>query len=142
MKIIRITTDNEISVHEYPAGSYMAENTALRKLIGPCCELYEHVMPKRLYKELGGSNRVSSVPGNCVNMLVDEEGLLKKLPANIVGSWLYESDLHGWPIVGNVLITGEVETDDGICFCGMSDDQFALLYPKLKSLTEKVRKKS
>lgn len=140
MKIIRISTDNEILVLEYPTGvSYAEENAALREMIGPTCDTYEHVMPKRLYNELGASNKVSRIPGNCVNMLVDEEGLLKKLPVNMVGSWLYESDQHGHPIVGNILIAGEVDEGDGISFCGISEEQFNLLYMKLKGLVEKAR---
>lgn len=42
-------------------------------------------------------------------MIVDEEGLLKKLPANIVGCYLYETDKHGYPIVGNIYIA-KIET--------------------------------
>lgn len=41
MKLIKITTDNEISVHEFPEGPYTVQNHALRELIGPHCELYE-----------------------------------------------------------------------------------------------------
>ena len=43
MKIIRISVDNEISTYDFPEGSYSQQNQALRKLIGPRCELYEHV---------------------------------------------------------------------------------------------------
>lgn len=52
MKLIKITTDNEISVHEFPEGNYSEQNEALADLIGPKCRLCEHVMPNRLYKEL------------------------------------------------------------------------------------------
>lgn len=50
MKLIKITTDNEISVHEFPEGNYSEQNEALADLIGPKCRLCEHVMPNRLYK--------------------------------------------------------------------------------------------
>ena len=70
----------------------MERNQALRDHIGPKCELYEHVMPKRLYKELHGSSK----RGNCVSMLVDEDGHYHDLPENLVASWLYESDKHGY----------------------------------------------
>lgn len=139
MKIIRITTNNEISVHDFPSGSYTEQNKVLRGYIGPCCELYEHVMPKRLYTQLGGSNKVGNEPGSCVSMLIDEDGLYHDLDVNMVGSWLYEADKHGHPIVGNILIIGEVWSDDGIDFCGMSQTQFNLLYPKLEELTKKER---
>lgn len=139
MKLIKITTDNEISVHEFPEGPYTVQNHALRELIGPRCELYEHVMPNRLYKELGGSNKVGKEKGSCVSMLIDEEGLYHDLDDNMVGSYLYETDRHGHVIAGNILIVGEVWTGDGIGFCGMSDIQFNLLYPKLEELTKKAR---
>lgn len=44
MKLIKITTDNEISVHEFPEGNYSEQNEALADLIGPKCRLCEHVM--------------------------------------------------------------------------------------------------
>ena len=139
MKIIRITTNNEISVYDFPGGSYTEQNKVLRELIGPRCELFEHVMPKRLYTVLDGSNKVSKEEGSCVSMLIDEEGLYHDLEDNKVGSWLYETDKHGHPIVGNILIVGEVLGNDGIDFCGISDTQFTLLYPKLEKLTKKAR---
>lgn len=76
---------------------------------------------------------------DCVSMLIDEDGLHHDLDVNYVGSFLYETDKHGNPIVGDILIVGEVWTGDGIDFCGMSEQQFNLLYPKLEELTKKVR---
>ncbi|MEH2957798.1 hypothetical protein [Candidatus Merdisoma sp. JLR.KK006] len=139
MKIIRITTENEISVHDFPEGSHHVQNKVLRELIGPRCELYEHVMPNRLYKNLGASNKVGKEKGSYVSMLVDEEGLYHNLEINMAGSYLYETDKHGCAIVGNILIVGEVWERNGIDFCGISDAQFALLYPKLEELTKKAR---
>lgn len=139
MKIIRISTENEITIHEFPEGTYREQNRKLREMIGHRCELYEHVMPKRLYTELGGSNKVSNEKGSCVSMLIDEEGFFHDLETNIVGSYLYEADKHGCVIAGNILIVGERWTEDGIDFCGISDNQFNILYPRLKKLTEKAR---
>ena len=139
MKIIRINTDNEISVHDFPKGSYSEQNKALRELIGPYCELYEHVMPNRLYTDLGASNKVSKKKGGCVSMLMDEEAFYHELEDNLVGSYLYETDKHGCAIVGNVLFVGETWSRDGIDFCGIAEDQFAMLFPKLKELSEKAR---
>lgn len=135
MKIIRITSDNDISTHDFPTGDYGEQNRMLRELIGPKCDLYEHVMPRRLYTELGGSQK----QGNCVSMLIDEEGLYHDLDMNYVGSYLYEADKHGHPIVGTILIIGECWGEDGIDFCGVSDEQFTLLYPKIEELTKKAR---
>lgn len=139
MKIIRISTDNEISEHDFPEGSYSERNRVLRDLIGPRCELYEHVMPRRLYTKLGASDEVDDEPGVCVSMLVDEEGLYHDLEINLVGSYLYEMDKHGCVIAGNILIVGEAWGEDGINFCGIAEDQFAKLFPQLKELTEKAR---
>ena len=139
MRIIRISTNNDISVHDFPDGSHRVQNEVLRQLIGPRCELYEHVMPNRLYKELGGSNKVGKEKGSCVSMLIDEEGIYHDLEDNIVGSYLYETDKHGHMIAENILIVGEVWGRDGIDFCGISDSQFDLLYPKLEELARKAR---
>jgi len=55
-------------------------------------------------------------------MIVDEEGLLKENVINIAGSWLYGTDLHGQPIVGDMLIIKEVYGDDGPEFASMSEE--------------------
>jgi hypothetical protein len=46
-------------------------------------------------------------------MLVDEEGLLKELDLNFVGSILYDTPRHGNPIVGDVFIVKNLDTDFG-----------------------------
>ena len=55
---------------------------------------------------------------------------------NGVGSFLYETDKHGSPIMGNILIVGEVWTGDGIDFCGMSEQQFNILYPEIRGINK------
>lgn len=144
MKIIRITTDNEISIHDFPEGPYSEQNRMLRELIGPWCELYEHVRPRRLYTCLGASGEAKPgmEKGSCVSMLVDEEGYYHNLSVNLAGSYLYETDRHRDYILGNILIVGEVMTGDGIEFCGISQRQFDLLYPQLEKITMKVRKRA
>lgn len=82
MKIIRVSTELEITEHDFPTGTTAEQNRVLRELIGNDCRIYEHVMPERLYTMLKMSNRVSEVPGKCVSMLVDEEGLLKPNESN------------------------------------------------------------
>ena len=139
MKIIRITADNQISTHDFPNGSISEVNRQLYDLIGPKCELMEHVMPKRLYTVLGASNKPGRQLGSCTSILMDEEACYHDLEVNVVASFLYESDLHGHPIMGDVLVVGEYWGSDGLEFCGMSDDQYNLLYPKLEALTKKAR---
>ncbi len=40
-------------------------------------------------------------------MLVDENGRLKELPQNIVGSLFYGTPMHGHPIVGDIVIADD-----------------------------------
>lgn len=122
MKIIRITTDLEMTVHDFPEGTHEAQNHVLRELIGNDCRIYEHVMPERLYTSLKMKNRPTKVPGQCVSMLIDEEGLLKPNHANMIGSYLYKFDEHKIPIAGNILFVGEEWTRDWIDFCGIEDE--------------------
>ena len=63
MNLIKISTDLELSVHEFPTGTHEEQNNKLRELIGNDCRLYEHVMPKRLYTEL---HQISSLLRNCI----------------------------------------------------------------------------
>lgn len=77
MNLIKISTDLELSVHEFPTGTHEEQNNKLRELIGNDCRLYEHVMPKRLYTELHQMDHPTKVKGQCVSMLIDEEGLLR-----------------------------------------------------------------
>ena len=126
-KVIMVTTTNKISIHDFPSS-----NKDIYNLIG--CRLFEHVMPNRLYTELGITTTLDAKrPGSHVSMLIDEEGLLKEHPVfNPIGSFLYETDVHGHSIVGNILFVGEVFRGDGIDFCGIDDEVFEDL---LKSLT-------
>lgn len=139
MKIIRVTTDLEVSVHEFPVGTMSERNNELRELIGNRCELYEHVMPHRLYTHLKMSNSPTKSPGQCVSMLIDEEGRLKPNKPNMIGSYLYKTDEHGQPIMGNILFVGEFLSNDGIEFCGIAEDKFALLELQLRNMIKAMK---
>jgi len=69
------------------------------KNIGPKCELPQFVHAMRL-------------PRPYV-MVVDESGLYHDLGLNPVGCMLYQTDLHGCPIVGDVLFLKDVMTLEG-----------------------------
>lgn len=120
MRIIKITTENEILICEKDT-DYTRED--LEQLLN--CEYVENVMPKRLYNELG-------IPKIDAVMLVDEDGRLHCRKINLVGSWLYETDIHGIPIVGDVLITGFLR--DKADICGLGEKMFNELYPKLEKM--------
>lgn len=58
--------------------------------------------------------------GEGLVMVVDEEGLLKKMPFNKGASWLYGMDQHGGVIVGKVYIFREIDAGDGLDLVGLS----------------------
>lgn len=134
MKLIKISTDLEMTVHEFPTGPYEQQNKFLRELIGNNCDIYEHVMPRRLYTELHIKDRPTKIAGQCVSMLIDEEGRLKKNEPNLIGSYLYESDKHKNHIMGNILFVGEEWTDEGIEFCGIEESVFNVLVQQLNNM--------
>lgn len=134
MKLIKISTDLELSVHEFPGGTHEEQNQFLQELIGNDCRIYEHVMPDRLYTDLHMFDHPSKIPGQCVSMLIDEEGRLKENVPNLIGNYLYRSDQHGCPIMGNILFVGEEWGRDGIDFCGIEDSVFELLELELNNL--------
>ncbi len=134
MKIIKVSTDLEMSLHDFPEGTYEQQNEFIRSLIGNGCQIYERVMPRRLYSDLHIRNEVTNIPGQCVRMLVDEEGILKPNKKNHLGSYLYETDKHGYQIMGNILFVGEKWTDEGIDFCGIDESVLKALEEKLNNM--------
>lgn len=140
MKIIKVSTELEMTVHDFPEGSIREQTHALCELIGNGCDIIEHVMPRRLYTSLKMSNNPTKTPGDCVSMLIDEEGRLKPNKTNVIGSYLYETDRHGCPIVGNVIFVGEVIANEGISLCGISDENFSALENKLKNMILAMKK--
>ena len=135
-KIIKVDTDFVVTVHDFPHGDDVMG--AMCKLIGNGCRYIEHVMPKRLYNELGHSNTVDR-EGRCVSMLIDEEGALKENRAiNTVAGYLYETDKHGCPIYGNILFVADVYEGDGISFAGIEPETFDVLYAQLDDMTAKM----
>lgn len=140
MKLIKVSTKMEITLHDFPEGEISEENEALCGLIGNDCRVYQCVYPRRLYNELHYSARATRNPGAAVSMLVDEEGLLKEKPAlNPIASYLYETDKHGFPIVGNALFVGEVDTEDGIYYCGLEDKVLYRLQAQLQSIINEIK---
>jgi hypothetical protein len=81
------------------------------------CEWVEIVRPRRL-------------PEGII-IVCDEEGLLKPNELNPVGSWFYESDKHGEPIVGNIMILKEEMGDEGPEFAGMTDDEVNKVFDRI-----------
>lgn len=139
MGIIRVSTNGKITIHSIPNEAYLEFNEELYSLVGNGCGFLEHVMPKRLYKELRHSN--DPYTGKGISMLVDEEGCLKANETNVIASWLYETDKHNMPIMGNVLLVSETFKDNGICFCGLDKEVEEKLYLQLTELAKRFDRK-
>lgn len=90
MKGIVITTGNEISVKDFGEPLYKTVGAAVGGLI-------EIVRPRGLKRPF------------C--MIVNDEGLIRNLPINPIGSLLYQSHKHGQPIAGDIVIMKENECD-------------------------------
>ena len=61
-------------------------------------------------REIGGygervcTQKLQDYFGPGAMMIVDEEGLLKRLPMNPLGSFFYGTAMHGQPIVGDFIL--------------------------------------
>lgn len=139
MKIIKISTELEMTIHDFPEGTMREQNKALYELIGNGCDIVEHVMPKRLYTMLKMSPTPTRTPGECVSMLIDEEGRLKPNRANLIGSYLCEYDKHGYPILGNILFIGEKMGNSGVDFYGISEENFDRLKKGLVNMFPAIK---
>ena len=134
-KIIKVSTDLEVTVHDFPQGNMREQNRALYELIGNGCDMIENVMPKRLYRELGHTTTVLRENSKCVSMLVDEEFLFRNgLQPNLIGCYLYETDKHRSPIMGNILFVGNAYVGDGVEFTGIEPETFETLHKQLKNM--------
>lgn len=56
-------------------------------------------------------------------MLVNEEGLLHDLPMNMVGSFFYQTHIHGQPIVGNIILMKDGYRDGERDIVGLGEDE-------------------
>ena len=65
-------------------------------------------------------------------MMVDDAGLLHGLPINPFASWLYQADIHGSPIVGDVFLMKQKMGPDGYDLVGLSDAEIRQLCEKFK----------
>lgn len=87
MKTIKITTNNKLSIIDVDFDDYRD----IQKAVG--CDCFETVKTQFMY----------SFFGEPTLFFVDESGLLKDLPINLVGSAFYGTHLHGNPIVGDIV---------------------------------------
>lgn len=139
-KIIKVSPDFKLTVHDFPEGPIQEQTQKLCGLIGNGCDIIQNVMPRRLYTKLGHTREVKTESSKCVSMLVDEEFFYRDgCKLNVVGSYLYETDKHGSPILGNILFVGNWEQEEGIAFGGIEEETFGTLSQQLKDIAEKLK---
>jgi hypothetical protein len=92
MKGIVVTTKNEMRVQEFSKPTYKS----LEDAVGGYFEVVRPVRLKRPY---------------C--MIVNEEGMLRNLPINGFGSFLYGVDRHCIPVLGDIVLLKEGINSDG-----------------------------
>lgn len=140
-EVIRVSARGEISIHEYPHSIDACRELA--SLISEDCRYIERVRPERLYSVFHCCDTPDpKTPGRSVCMLVDEEFLLKEKPPefNLVASWLYGCDVHGQPILGNVLFVGEcIASNGGIDFSGLDGFTGLALLCNLETVCTKLK---
>ena len=137
--LVKVDTEFNVTRHEMPEElvNYTEKSELYNSLIGNGCDTVERVAPRRLYEEFGYDllYNMTVNQDNVVVMLVDENfGAKSALELNVIGSFLYETDIHGSPILGNVIFIGEHYTEDGIEFIGLSDDTSNKLMKQLNEL--------
>ena len=141
--IIKVSTNLEVSTHTFPEGTLEEQRRQLCALIGNGCTMLEMVRPRRLYGNSVGELEhtleiLEKGKSKAVGMLVDEEFLYRdnKPEINMIGSYLYESDKHGSPILGNVLFVGLAYGEDGgVDFTGIEEGVFEKLSAQLLMLS-------
>lgn len=108
MKGIVITTNNEMRVQEFSEPAYKSIGDA----VGGWIEVVHPVRLKRPY---------------C--MIVNEEGMLLNLPMNMFGSFLYGTDYHGNPILGDIVLLKEgIDSDGELDILGLDEQDIKYLY--------------
>ena len=119
MKGIVVSTDNRLTVQDFEAPLYRT----VGKAVGGWIEI---VRPGGLKKPYV--------------MVVNEEGLIKGLSANLTGCLLYGTSAHGSPIVGNIVIMKEGWTDEGMDLLGLADEEITVITQDLVALFERAGK--
>ena len=87
MKTLKISANNEISIIDVNFDDFRS----IQKALGGH---FETVHTAKMSNYFQGP----------VIMLVDENGYFKNLPLNRFGSWMYDTQRHGYPILGDVIL--------------------------------------
>ena len=122
MKALKVGTDCCVSEVDVSGDVY----SVLQELLNGWPE---HVRPKRLK------------PPYC--MMVDDEGVYKELPVNYVGSYLYQTDKHGHPIVGDIYIfKDKIHACGDYTVTGLTDEELEQVRAFLSPIVDKCAERS
>lgn len=102
MKTIKITTNNKVSIIDINLNDFHS----IQKVIGG---YFETVKTQKMWDYFKQP----------MIFLCDEEGHIKNLPLNRFGSWLYDTERHGWPIAGDIILA----VPDGECIAGLENTE-------------------
>lgn len=94
-KTLKVTTSGEISMVDVDFNDFRD----IQRVVGGH---FETVHTKRMDQYFGTP----------MLLLVDEEGVIKELPVNPCGSWMYEVDRHGHVIAGDFILAAPTEDGD------------------------------
>lgn len=94
-KTVKVTTDNKISMIDVDFSNFRS----IQEAIGGH---FETVRTQLMVDYFGDSSMI---------MLVDEEGLIKELPANALDCTLYGTPRHGLSIVGDLIFARIIGED-------------------------------
>lgn len=100
MKTVKITTDNIVSVIDVELNDFRS----IQRAIGG---YFETVHTQKMFDYFKRP----------MIFLADEEGHIKKLPLNRLGSHFYDTERHGWPIAGDIILA----VPDGEYILGLDD---------------------
>ena len=118
MKGIVIATNNKIRMQEFSEPAYKSIGDA----VGGWIEVVHPVRLERPY---------------C--MIVNEEGALLNLPMNMFGSFLYGTDYHGNPILGDIVLLKEgINSDGEPDILGLDEQDIKYLYDMVSAEREKL----
>lgn len=100
MKAIKVTTDNVVSIIDVDFNDLHSIQNAIGGY-------FETVKTQKMWDYF-----------KCPMMfLADEEGHIKQLPLNQLGSYFYDTERHGWPIAGDIILA----VPDGEYIIGIDD---------------------
>lgn len=114
MYALVVSAENDIRRVEYDPPHY----DVLHEAVGGW---YEHVHPIGLKRPY--------------SIMVNEEGLLLKLPMNMLGSILYGTKVHGQPIVGNIVLVKDGYYDGEPDVVGMDAEEAQRVGDEIVKLT-------